>query len=78
MLVEISLAGALMPSLVLYVVASLVLFVAADRLASAIGFSRLVWHPALVRLALFACVLSARDHPPASTDKNRLVGATHP
>lgn len=59
MLVEISLGGALMPSLALYAVASIVVFVVTDRAASAIGFYRIVWHPALVRLALFACVLSA-------------------
>jgi len=58
MLVEVSLGGALMPSLALYAVASVMLFVVADRVASAIGFYRAVWHPALVRLALFACVLS--------------------
>jgi protein AaeX len=58
MLREISLGGALAPSLVLYVLAAIPLFVIVDRLSSAIGFYRLVWNPALVRLALFLCLLS--------------------
>jgi len=29
-----------------------------DRIASPLGLYRLVWHPPLVRLALFACLFS--------------------
>jgi protein AaeX len=47
-----------MPSLLLYFVASIPLFLAIDRLASPLGFYRLIWHPSLVRLALFVCLFS--------------------
>ena len=52
MLREIPLFGALAPSLLLYFLASIALFLVIDRIASPLGFYRLVWHPPLVRLAL--------------------------
>jgi len=58
MLREVSLFGALAPSLLIYFLASIALFLVIDRVASPLGFYRLVWHPPLVRLALFACVFS--------------------
>jgi protein AaeX len=58
MLREIGVSGALVPSLLLYFLASIALFLGLDRLASPLGLYRLVWHPALVRLALFVCVFS--------------------
>lgn len=58
MLREIGLLGALVPSLLLYFLASIVLFLVIDRLASPLGLYRLVWHPPLVRLALFVCLFS--------------------
>jgi hypothetical protein len=58
MLREIALFGALAPSLLLYFLASTALFLVIDRVASPLGFYRLVWHPPLVRLALFACLFS--------------------
>jgi protein AaeX len=58
MLREIALFGALAPTLLLYFVAAIPLFLVIDRLASPLGFYRLVWHPPLVRLALFTCVFS--------------------
>jgi hypothetical protein len=58
MLREIPLFGALAPSLLLYFLAAVPVFLMIDRLASPLGFYRLVWHPPLVRLALFACVFS--------------------
>jgi Protein of unknown function (DUF1656) len=39
----------------LYFLAAVALFLAADQLAKPLGFYRLVWHPPLVRLALFIC-----------------------
>ena len=57
MLREIALFGALAPSLLLYFLAAIPLFLIIDRLASPLGFYDLVWHPPLVRLGLFACVL---------------------
>ena len=58
MLREVALFGALAPSVLLYFLAAIPLFLVIDRLASSLGFYRLVWHPPLVRLALFACVFS--------------------
>ena len=58
MLREIALFGALAPSLLLYLVATIALFLVVDRLASRIGAFRLFWHPPLARLALFVCLFS--------------------
>jgi hypothetical protein len=65
MLREISLFGALVPSLLLYFLTAIPLFLLVDRLASPLGLYRLVWHPPLVRLALFVCVFSALVLSPA-------------
>ncbi len=58
MLREIALFGALVPSLLLYFLAAVSLFLVVDRIASPLGFYRLIWHPPLVRLALFVCLFS--------------------
>jgi protein AaeX len=58
MLREIDLFGGLAPSLLLYFLAALVLFLVIDQILSPIGFYRLLWHPPLVRLALFVCLFS--------------------
>ena len=58
MLREISLFGALVPSLLLFFLTAIPLFLAIDRLASPLGIYRLVWHPPLARLALFVCLFS--------------------
>jgi protein AaeX len=58
MLREIGLFGALVPSLLLYFLAAIPLFLLIDRLAEPLGFYRLVWHPPVVRLALFVCLFS--------------------
>ena len=58
MLREISLFGAGVPSLLLYFLAAVLLFLAVDQLARPLGLYRLVWHPPLVRLALFVCLFS--------------------
>ena len=58
MLREINLFGGLTPSLLLYFLAAIVLFLVIDRLLSPIGVYRVVWHPPLVRLALFVCLFS--------------------
>lgn len=57
MLREIGLFGALAPSLLLYFLAAVALFLV-DRLASRLGAFRLFWHPPLARLALFVCLFS--------------------
>jgi hypothetical protein len=56
MLREIGLFGAGVPSVLLYFLAAVPLFLVIDRLLSPIGVYRLVWHPPLVRLALFVCL----------------------
>ncbi len=58
MLREIGLFGAGVPSVLLYFLAAIPLFLVMDRFASPLGFYRLVWHPPLVRLALFVCLFS--------------------
>ena len=58
MLREIALFGALVPSTLLYFLATIPLFLLIDRLADALRAYRLVWHPPLARLALFACLFS--------------------
>ena len=59
MLREIGLFGAGVPSPLLYFLAVVPLFLAVDQLAKRLGLYRLVWHPPLVRLALFVCLFSA-------------------
>jgi len=59
MLREIPVFGALIPSIAVYFLAAVLLFLVIDRLASPLGLNRLVWHPPLVRLALFACLFSS-------------------
>jgi uncharacterized protein DUF1656 len=58
MLREIGLFGAGVPSVLLYSLAAVALFLAVDQLAKPLGFYRLVWHPPLVRLALFVCLFA--------------------
>jgi len=55
---EIGVFGALTPSLLLYFLAAIPLFLVIDRLAAALGFYRIVWHPPLVRLAIFVCLFA--------------------
>jgi Protein of unknown function (DUF1656) len=58
MLREVPLFGALAPSLLLYFVGSIFLFVVVDRLITRAGAYRFFWHPPLVRFGLFLCVFS--------------------
>jgi hypothetical protein len=58
MLREVGLFGALVPSLLLYFLATIPLFLVIDQLALPLGLYRVVWHPPLVRLALFVCLFS--------------------
>ena len=59
MLREVSLFGALVPSLLLYFLASVPAFAALDWLASRLGLYRPLWHPPLARFGLFVCLFSA-------------------
>jgi hypothetical protein len=58
MLREVGLFGALAPSLLLYLPATIALFLAVDWLGSRLGVFRLFWHPPLARLAVFVCLFS--------------------
>src|SRR5258708_23667048 len=59
MLREVPLFGALAPSLLLYFLAALLVFVIVDRLLTRLGFYRLLWHPSLSRFGLFLFLVSA-------------------
>jgi len=66
MLRELPLFGALAPSLLLYFIAAIFLFVILDRLITGLGVYRLVWHPPFARFGLFlfffsVLVLSTRS-----------------
>ena len=58
MLREVSLFGALAPSVLLYFLAAILLFVGFDRLVARLGVYRLVWHPPLARFGLFLGLFS--------------------
>jgi hypothetical protein len=59
MLREIGLFGALVPSLLLYFVAAIAVFVVVDRMLHRLAFYRVTWHPALARFGLFLCLFAA-------------------
>ena len=56
---EITLFDALLPSLFLVFLASVVLQAVLDRVLVRCGVYRLVWHPPLFRLSLFVCIFGA-------------------
>ncbi len=58
MLRELGLFGALAPSLLIYFLAAMLLFVIADRLITRLGIYRFLWHPPIARFGLFLCVFS--------------------
>jgi hypothetical protein len=56
MLSDFDLLGAYVPTLALWFVLSLAVFVAVDALLTRGGFYRLFWHAPLTRFALFVCL----------------------
>jgi protein AaeX len=58
MLRELSIDGVLVSPLLPYFVATIPVFWLVDKLLQRFGFYRLVWHPALVRLALIAILFT--------------------
>jgi Protein of unknown function (DUF1656) len=58
MLRELALFGALAPSVLLYFLGAIILFIVLDRLLIRLGIYRFVWHPPLARLGLFLCLFS--------------------
>ncbi|MEJ2654726.1 MAG: DUF1656 domain-containing protein [Acidihalobacter sp.] len=53
---ELSVLGALVPSLMLVFLFSLLLQWGVDRLSGRLGLYRHVWNPPLLRLAVFVCI----------------------
>ena len=58
MIGEIDIYGVFIPPLLVWVCAALPLTAVLRRLLRWLGVYRLVWHPPLVRLALFVCLFS--------------------
>jgi len=58
MLREISIGGVLVSSLLPCFVANIAVFCLVDKLLQGFGCYRWVWHPALVRLALFVILFT--------------------
>lgn len=56
---EIAFFDALVPSLVLAFLAAGILTLLLDRILASHGIYRHLWYPALLRIALFACLFSA-------------------
>jgi hypothetical protein len=56
---EVSFYGVLMPGLLPVFLGCLLLMVLLDLTLGRLGAYRHVWHPSLVRLALFVCLFSA-------------------
>jgi hypothetical protein len=59
MLLELALFGALAPSLLLYFLAAIVVFLILDRLVAGLGVYRFLWHPPLAQLGVFLCIFAA-------------------
>ncbi|MBC9248810.1 Na+-dependent transporter [Pseudomonas alcaligenes] len=60
---EIALHGLYMPTLTLLFVVAAVLCWCLDRLLAGANLYRLVWHPALFRVCLFACLFAGMALP---------------
>ncbi|HEX7684321.1 MAG TPA: DUF1656 domain-containing protein [Trinickia sp.] len=56
---EIAVLGAYFPALVPLCIGGAALAWLADRLLASVGLYRFVWHPALFRASLLACVCGA-------------------
>jgi len=58
MLRELAIFGALAPSLLLYFLGAILLFVILDQVIAFFGIYRFLWHPALARFGIFLCLFS--------------------
>jgi hypothetical protein len=56
---EIAIGDALVPGLLVWFVASLLLLLLIDMVIGRFGLYRYVWHPALFRLALIVCIFGS-------------------
>ena len=55
---EISLFDAYIPTILLLAIAAGIVTLLLDRVLTMLGWYKLVWHPALFRVSLFACLVS--------------------
>lgn len=55
---EIALLDALVPTLLLVFLASIVLHLGLDRILGRCGVYRHVWHPSLFRISIFVCIFA--------------------
>lgn len=53
---EIVIGGALVPGLLVWFVLAVVLLLLFDWIVGRYGLYRYVWHPALLRVAVFVCI----------------------
>jgi hypothetical protein len=58
MLRELAIFGTLAPSLLLYFLGAILLFVILDQVIAFFGIYRFLWHPALARFGIFLCLFS--------------------
>ncbi|MQR02394.1 DUF1656 domain-containing protein [Glaciimonas soli] len=56
---EITVFGALMPTLMLVLIVAFIVQIGIDWLMSHLHLYRYVWHPGLFRVALFFCIFSS-------------------
>ncbi|WP_416221018.1 DUF1656 domain-containing protein [Pseudomonas sp. RP23018S] len=59
---EVDVSGVFLPTLLVMMVFTYVLFLGLHALLVRVHFYRLVWHRALFNVALYAVLLSAVDH----------------
>ncbi|WP_312934458.1 DUF1656 domain-containing protein [Pseudomonas sp.] len=62
MIGEVDVSGVFLPTLLVMMVFTYVLFLGLHALLVRVHFYRLVWHRALFNVALYAVLLSAVDH----------------
>ncbi|MDZ5603023.1 DUF1656 domain-containing protein [Pseudomonas sp. RP23018S] len=62
MMGEVDVSGVFLPTLLVMMVFTYVLFLGLHALLVRVHFYRLVWHRALFNVALYAVLLSAVDH----------------
>jgi len=59
---ELDISGVFLPTLLVMMLASYVLFLGIHAVLNRVHFYRLVWHRALFNVALYAVLLGAVDH----------------
>ena len=62
MIGELDISGVFLPTLLVMMLASYLLFLGIHAVLNRVHFYRLVWHRALFNVALYAVLLGAVDH----------------